>query len=909
MRRRQWSVAATGLWVLSILLAWLGQGVATFGADNVLAERKRLVDTSDERVSVLSNGLTVILKVHRTAPVVSVRMYCRTGSIYEQEYLGAGMSHLFEHLLHGGETTTWSEEESRRILDEIGGNTNAYTSLALTCYYINTMSDHVGESIDLLGEWLTHPTFPESAFAREREVVQRELERDVDNPDRQLWYLTQETMFPGHPARFPVIGHQSIVQKLSNEDIIGYYRRMYVPDNIVISIAGDIDLNHVMSVVQVKFADFERRRLPTVTLPEVVERTTPITVTKRMKVESAILKLAWPSIPLRHPDLYALDVLSYILTQGESSRLVRTVRDAGLTFSIDSSSWTPEWGRGVFSITARLAPDKIEQARSVILQQIDWMRNEPITSEELRQAQRQKAAEHVFGMQTAEDIAERMAWDYLSTGDVHFSQAYVDQIQRVTAEQVLEIVRKYLDPQRLATILVVPEQAPVGLAGPAPVGEPEPIRMIELDNGLRCLIRRDPSTPLVAIQAFSIGGVYVEDDKTSGLSRLAAMLAPRGTVTRSAEQIARFFDSRGGSLVGGSGNNTIFFKSQVLKEDFALALQVFADMVIRPIFPGEELETYRPRQLDAIRRINETWSSELFAYFQKNFYDSSPYRLQVVGSEDVVASATHKDVAEFYHKHVTAANTVLAIFGDVDVREAVSLVHAYFSVMPRGEKTTVNVPDEPALAADKLLIKQKSADRQAAGMAIGFSGTTLTNTEDAAPLAVLDTIISGYHLPTGWLHDSLRGGDRSYVYVVHAANRPGISPGCFMIYAACEPDKVNDVYAIITEQLDRARRGQFSEAELSRAKSIIRTTESMTRQANADLAMQAALDELYGLGYDYRSQFIASVESVTLADVGRVAAKYFATPVVTVVTPAPEAVDIGIAPLRIDSDESAGASE
>src|SRR5262245_25455868 len=91
-----------------------------------LTEANRLFDRPDERVSVLSNGLKVLMKAHRTAPVVSVRMYCRTGSIYEQEYLGSGMSHLFEHLLHGGATHTRTEDESRLILDNIGGNTNAF---------------------------------------------------------------------------------------------------------------------------------------------------------------------------------------------------------------------------------------------------------------------------------------------------------------------------------------------------------------------------------------------------------------------------------------------------------------------------------------------------------------------------------------------------------------------------------------------------------------------------------------------------------------------------------------------------------------------------------------------------------------------------------------------------------------
>ncbi|UCD27393.1 MAG: insulinase family protein, partial [Planctomycetota bacterium] len=122
-----------------------------------LTEHKRTVDRADERVSILDNGLTVILKTHRTAPVVSVHMYCKTGSIYEQEYIGSGMSHLFEHLLHGAQTNTRTEEESRKILNAIGGDTNAYTSFAQTCYYINTARENTEQAINLLGDWITNP--------------------------------------------------------------------------------------------------------------------------------------------------------------------------------------------------------------------------------------------------------------------------------------------------------------------------------------------------------------------------------------------------------------------------------------------------------------------------------------------------------------------------------------------------------------------------------------------------------------------------------------------------------------------------------------------------------------------------------------------------------------------------------
>jgi len=535
-KRRLWAAFAPRLLavcacVVPALVAQ-AQEAAAPKTPEPLTESQRLVDRADERVSVLSNGLTALLKAHRTAPVVSVRMYCRTGSIYEQEYLGAGMSHLFEHLLHGGATTTRSEEESRRILDEIGGNTNAYTNYGTTCYFINTGREHAARAVELLSDWITRPTFPQEAFDREWGVVQRELERDVDDPDRQLFQLTMETMYREHPARYPIIGYKPIVQALKKEDIVGYYHRMYVPDNMIVVIVGDIDLDATLKLVQRYFASFSRQKVPTIVLPEIPEMTAPRQAIKRMKVNAAMLQLAWPSIPLLDPDLYALDLLSYVLSQGESSRLVRTVRDKGLAFGVDSMSWTPGWGRGLFAISARTAPDKLEAAQKGILEQIELLQGQLVSPGELDAAKRQMAAQHVFNLQTAQSVSETMASDFLATGDIHFSDRYVENIQKVTAEQVREVARKYLQPGRMGTVIVVPENYQPPAAKAPSLAQTSPVKMITLENGTRVLIRQDSNAPLVSIQAFSLGGVVMEDAKTNGLSRLAALLAPRGTATR-----------------------------------------------------------------------------------------------------------------------------------------------------------------------------------------------------------------------------------------------------------------------------------------------------------------------------------------------------------------------------------------
>ncbi len=869
-----------------------------------LVETRRLVDRPDECVSVLSNGLTVILKVHRTAPVATVRMYCRTGSVFEQEYAGAGMSHLFEHLLHGGATATRSEEDSRRILDEIGGNTNAYTSYDVTCYYIDTGVEHLARAVDLLGDWITHPTFPREAFDREWGVVQRELERDEDDPDRQLLYMTMETMYLEHPARYPIIGHKPIVQSLRQEDIVGYYHRMYVPDNIVVCIVGDIELDAAMDMVRSRFAGFQRRRVPVVVLPDEPEMTTPRQAVRVMKVQAAMLALAWPSIPLTHPDLYALDLLSFILTEGDSARLARTIRDAGLVFEIDSYSWTPAWGRGVFNVSARLAPEKVEAARDAILEQIRILQEEKVSPEELRQAQKQKAAEHVFASQTVGSVADMMARDFLSTGDAHFSAAYVEKIARVTAEEVREAARRYLLPERLATVLILPEDARPAPSGGREAARAEPLRRVVLDNGLRVLIRRDTTTPLVSMQSFSLGGVALEDEKTNGLSQLAAMLLTRGAGGRSARDIARFFDARGGRISAAAGNNTIFCQAEVLKEDFAEAMEVFADVVCRPTFPPEELEVFRPRLLDQIAQIDETWRSELLAYNRRHLFALSPYRLNPTGTAEVVKAAAADDVARVYRRSATGPATVLAIFGDVDADQAEALARRLFSGLPAEAEGLPEVPPEKPPAGPVLRIKAKSPQRRTAGVGVAFRGMRFTETADTEAMAVLDTVMSGYRYPAGWLHEALRGGQADLVYEVHAANTPGLFPGYFQIYAACQPEKVGEVYRIIAGQIDRARAGRITAEELERAKGIIVTTELMSRQTNADRAMQAALDELYGLGADYRDRMAEAVRRVTVEDCRRVAEKYFTAPVIAVVTPEPDRVEIGIRPEAVDRDEA-----
>ena len=203
--------------------------------------------------TTLDNGLTVLIEEKHANPVVAVQVFVRTGSIYEQEYLGSGISHFFEHIIHGGTTGTRSEEDSRRLLEAIGNSSNAYTTVDHTAYYINTTTQHWRTAVELLADWMLHSSIAPEEFEREKGVVQRELEQNLDNPEQMLAQIAMETRFQVHPVRYPVIGYKELVQKVSRDDLVRYYQRMYTPNNMLLVVVGDVQVPDVLAHIRETF--------------------------------------------------------------------------------------------------------------------------------------------------------------------------------------------------------------------------------------------------------------------------------------------------------------------------------------------------------------------------------------------------------------------------------------------------------------------------------------------------------------------------------------------------------------------------------------------------------------------------------------------------------------------------------
>jgi len=208
----------------------------------------------------LDNGMKVVLSEKHDSPAVAVYAYIKTGGIYEGKYLGCGVSHYLEHLVSGGTTKNRTEQESNLLLKKIGDRVNAYTTLDHTCYHIKTTREHWKTAADLISDWINNCAFATNEVLREKGVIVQEIKMGEEEPGRTLWKLFTETFFLKNEARVPVIGYEEDFKGVKRDEIIDYYSRRYVANNMVIVIVGDVYRNELDDVLKSTFAKINRGR-------------------------------------------------------------------------------------------------------------------------------------------------------------------------------------------------------------------------------------------------------------------------------------------------------------------------------------------------------------------------------------------------------------------------------------------------------------------------------------------------------------------------------------------------------------------------------------------------------------------------------------------------------------------------
>ena len=816
---------------------------------------------------VLPDGLTLIVQEDHSAPVASVQAWCATGSIDEDEKLGAGLSHILEHMLFKGTKTQSSNAIAQKIQD-VGGYINAYTSFDRTVFWIDVPKDGVSTALSVLSDAMMNSTLPPDEYLKEQEVIRREFAMGFDDPDRQTGLLLFATTYQRHPYRFPVIGQMEIYNQLTQENVMQYYKTRYVPNNLTFIVAGDVDAEKVHQQLADFFKAYPEKALKPVFIPTEPPQLGRREVHNEFPTELSRLSLAWHIPEITHPDVPALDLLAAILGDGRSSRLYRRVREeAGLAFGVSAFSYTPG-DPGLFGADATVDPKKRDATEQLILQIIDEVKQAGVTADELMKAKKMSLSHHLESLTTMRGQASDLGSNWLLTRNLNFSRDYLAAIQKVTLDDIRRVADKYLVDQNLSVVSLNPKSSVAAKsesAKPAAAGE---IQKFELSNGLRVLVREDARLPLVSMIAVFRSGLLAEKPETNGVTRLLARTLLKGTKTRTAEQIADQIEAVGGAISSEAGNNSMSVSLHVTKLDLKLAVDLLSDVLLNATMPEKAVAREKEVQIAGIKQEDEQLMTVARNILREALFAHHPYALRGNGSVESVQRLTQKDLLEFRDRYLVAKNGVISIFGNVQAAEVEQLFEKALGAMKPGALALTDVA--PPSPLEKIKSVESKKDKAQGVIMVGYRGASMFD-KDRHALELIDEASSDL-------------GSRFFIrireqmglaYYVGATQMQGLVPGLFAFYLGTDPQKIEPVKAALLDEIRKLASDGLTNEELMRSKKKLVGQQQIGMQSNDSFGYQCALDELYGLGFDHYKSLERDVDAVTLDDIKRVAAKYF----------------------------------
>ena len=668
----------------------------------------------------LANGLQVYAIPDSTTSNVSVQVWYKVGSRNDPKGR-SGFAHMFEHLMFKGSRNLVSEQMDR-LTEDVGGYNNASTDDDYTNYYEVVPANHLQRLLFAEADRMSGLVVDEANFTSERKVVEEELRsRVLAQPYGKLFYLDfPEVSFQTSPYGRPGIGSIADLDSATLTDIRAFHATYYRPDNAILVVAGNFDQKQLDAWVDHYFAGIKTpdRPIPTVSLAE-PERTKPTTYTVyEPNTPLPAVMISYPVPPDNSADMPAIEVLNAILSAGEHSRLYDSlVYKDELAQSADTYL-DSKHGPGALGVYAIMASGKTaEQGEAALRAQIAAMRDAPVTAEELAEAKNELTTAALRSRETAEGKGFALAQSIVVDGDPHASDRQLAAIQQVTIADVQRVAKRYLAEQRSATIRYLPaEQKPAGATGdtiavsdtiavkpltpPANVAVVTPATAAErvtppapgapvhatiptpevstLPNGMKLVVVERHDLPLVSAVVMANGGAVLDPDGKAGLASLTGDLLTKGTITRSATQIAQQIESLGGSIDSGADWDSAKASVTVKSDQLAPALTILADVAQHPAFAQDELDRARAQEIDSVNVQLKDPGALSSMVANRAVFGPAPYGHIVSGTPTTLKAITRDDVAAAYGASWRPDRASLVLVGDVTQAQATDLASRLF---------------------------------------------------------------------------------------------------------------------------------------------------------------------------------------------------------------------------------------
>ncbi len=842
----------------------------------------------------LANGLRVYTSLDGTTPNVTVQVWYGVGSKDDPQGR-SGFAHLFEHMMFKA-TKDFPAESIDRFTEDVGGMNNASTYDDFTNYYEVVPANHLERLIWVESERMGALVIDDANFKSERDVVKEELrQRVLASPYGRLFNLyVPQASYTTHPYKRPGIGSIEELDAATIDDVRAFHHAYYRPDNAALIVVGNYDEAQLNAWIDKYMGGLKKPDQPItrVTTVEPPRKAAGVFEGYGPNVPLPALAITWLGPRASDPDAPALKVLDAILSGGKSSRLYNSlVYDKQVAAEIFSNADLPQQP-GNFMVGAILASGHtIAQGETALLGEVKRLRDAPPTAAELREAKNELVTGKLRERETIDGRGFALGYALRIDGDAAKANTELADLQRVTAADVQRVAVKYLDPDRRMTIRYRPEsERPKGAV--AAVAPPPPVTAAKYDgpvftlaaesqrvapppiakpvapvlpkpaektlaNGLRVIVARSSSLPLVTADLTVKAGAWTDPTGLSGAAGMAADMLSEGTTTRSAQQIASQAEALGATLSSGASLEAASVTLNVMPDKLAAGMAIMADVARNPAFKAEELERQRSQALDGLQVAMQAPGQVASMAAAPVVFAGTSWGHVATGTAASLARIKPADLAAIHRAWFRPDNAILVLTGDIAAERGFALAEKAFGGWARPATPLARAPAvTPRTQARAIAIDVPGAGQAAVTIA---KAAIPRSDPDYYPGMVANTVLGGGY--SARLNAEIRV-KRGLSYGASSRLSANGPIGSFRAAAQTKNESAAEVLDLMITEMRGLAATPAGPEELKARKSVLVGSYGRNLATTGGLADILGDLALYGVTLDEITRYTARVEAV-----------------------------------------------
>lgn len=808
----------------------------------------------------LENGLQVLVQPSHRAPVAAVYLWLEAGTADEGPE-NAGVAHFLEHMVFKG-TARRGVGESAAAIEDLGGDLNAYTTWDQTVLHATVAAPWWRDALDVVADMAQHPLFDAAELEREKQVVIDEIRGYDDDPDSVADDVLHARLHPDHPYGRPILGTAESVAALSRDAVVGFWKRNWGPRRAILAVSGPVSSEEVVQAAREllgawkggeRRAAISRSRHAESRLERVVR-----------PFESTTARIAWPAPPLGHPDLPALEVLAAALGQGQSSLLSQRLQ---LQEGIAASCWADlatRVGGGAFTLGFLPMLDETAEATRRTLELVGRVVRVGLPGAVVARARDALVSDFLFSHETVDGIAHDLAWYTARMGSPEAREAWLEQIRRVGAAEVLDVARRWLRPEAVTVVAVDKTLSPSELRKAVERGHgrwttraatARPPQTLErtLANGVRMVVQADDGD-ICAIRTMSLGGCLAVPDRQAGIASAWAAMVTTGAGPWDAQGYGVACDTHATVVDAVAGRNTIGLQASFPADQLDDAAELVAWPLIEPHFQTWEWDRVRGELQEDLRTLEDRPGEVASRLMWASLWPNHPWRHAWAGTHTGLERITSNALMRWHESQITPRNLVVAVVGGVDPEEALAVFSPWFERLEPGPELSRRKIPPPPRGGRRLA---RAGNEQATVLAC-LRGASLHD-PDRHALSIAATLLGAQG---GRLFLDLREA-RGLGYAVWAQHTEGWDGGVFDAGVSCDPGRVDEARVALLEELRRFAAEGPTDVEIARAVRMLLGQRAMSLQRVVGRANELAATMLYGLptGLDVYQRELEEVDA------------------------------------------------